>query len=341
MRFTNKQKQLLYYELAKFVKSGFGFEKACEVIAELPASPASHRIFCESIINSLKDKKTVGQAIEDIPLNISNLEINIISSGEKAGLLEQSFKHLEQHYRLAVETRAKILKGLAYPIVLLHFGAILGLVAVSFIGSWSPGAEQGAVTANLKKGLILIILVYASVVAVGIFFVWLYKHAKTSSTADRLLNWVPLLGKTRKNLAMARFCEVFQMGLLSGQKIDQCLEFAGGSSASGRLLIASLQGAEKAKLGGTLVSALESETGIFPADFVRSVGNAELAGVLDEDFSRWTEYYRISAVESVERLAEWAPRLFYWAVMLVVGFIIIKMALAYQGLILNWTEQLQ
>ncbi len=341
MRFTNKQKQLLYFELAKFVRSGFGFEKACEVIAELPGSPATHRIFCETVINSLKDKKTVGQAIEDIPLNISNLEINIITSGERAGLLEQSFKHLEQHYRLAVETRAKILKGLTYPVVLLHFGAILGLVAVSFISSWSPGSEEGVVAVNLQKGLIFIILVYVGVIALGVYFVWLSKRAKISSSADRLLNWIPLLGITRKNLAMARFCEVFQMGLLSGQKIDQCLLFAGGSSASGRLLIASQQGAEKTKQGGTLLSALESEAGVFPPDFVRSVGNAEIAGVLDEDFSRWTEYYRISAVESVERLADWAPRLFYWVVMLVVAFIIIKMALAYQGLILNWTEQLQ
>ncbi len=87
--------------------------------------------------------------------------------------------------------------------------------------------------------------------------------------------------------------------------------------------------------------AEQSTKGAFPDDFLRSVGNAELAGVLDEDFVRWTEYYRLTAIELVERLADWAPKLFYWAVMLVVAFIIIKMALGYQGLILNWSEQLK
>lgn len=341
MRFSNKQKQLLYFELAKFVRSGFGFEKACEVIVELPGSPACHRVFCGSIINGLGNKKTVAQSVKEIPLNISELEINIISSGEAAGLLEQSFKHLEQHFKLAVETRSKILKGLSYPVVLLHFGVILGLVAISVIGTWSPDAKQDGIGENMKIGLALIICAYLATAAMAGFIGWFTKKAKSSATADYLVNHIPLVGKTRKNLAMARFCEVFHMGLKSGQKMDECLKYAGGSSASGQILQASLVGAEKIKTGETLVSALQSVAGIFPGDFLRSVGNAELAGVLDEDFVRWTEYYRLTALESVERLADWAPRLFYWAVMLVVAFIIIKMALAYQGLILDWTEQLQ
>ena len=341
MRFSNKQKQLLYFELAKFVRSGFGFEKACEVIVELPGSPACHRVFCESIIKSLENKKTVGQAVAQIPLNITELEINIITSGENAGLLEQSFKHLEQHFKLAVETRSRMLKGLSYPILLLHFGVILGIVAISVIGTWSPDSKQGGIGENLKSGLLLILGAYLMVAAWVGFFIWLFRRAKTSATADYLLNWAPLVGKTRKNLAMARFCEVFHMGLRSGQKMDQCLMYAGGSSSSGQILKASSLGVEKIKAGETLASAMQSVAGTFPGDFWRSVQNAELAGVLDEDFIRWTEYYRLTAVESVERLADWAPRIFYWAVMLVVAFIIIKMALAYQGLILDWTEMLQ
>ena len=34
MKFSNKQKYLLYFELAKFVRSGFGFENACELWAD-------------------------------------------------------------------------------------------------------------------------------------------------------------------------------------------------------------------------------------------------------------------------------------------------------------------
>ena len=140
---------------------------------------------------------------------------------------------------------------------------------------------------------------------------------------------------------MSRFCEVFHMALRSGQKIDKCLVYAGGSSTSGLILKASHKGAETVRKGDTLAGALQAFPRTFPGEFARSIANAELAGVLDEDFSRWTEYYRNSAVDSVERLAEWAPRLFYWAVLLVVGTIVVRMGMAYAGMLqgmLQWSE---
>ena len=80
----------------------------------------------------------------------------------------------------------------------------------------------------------------------------------------------------------------------------------------------------------------------FPADFQRSIANAELAGVLDEDFQRWADYYRQTAGEAVARLAEWSPRLFYWGVLIFVALVVIRMAMAYRGLLegyLDWSEQ--
>jgi type II secretory pathway component PulF len=131
------------------------------------------------------------------------------------------------------------------------------------------------------------------------------------------------------------------MALRSGQKMDKCLSYAGGSSASGLILRASQKGAETIMQGATLASTLQAYPKTYPGDFRRSLANAELAGVLDEDFQRWTEYYRSSAVESVERLAEWAPRLFYWAVLVGVGYIVIRMGVAYTGMlqgIMDWGD---
>lgn len=342
MKFSNKQKQLLYFELAKFVRSGFGFENACEALLDQPGVPADHRTFCKYVLEGIKNKKTVGQSIADLPLNISPLEINMIQAGESAGLLEKSFEHLEKHFKLIVETRKKIIKGLTYPLLLLHVGAVFGLVAIGVITAWNPEVQEGAIRENIQKGLIGIVCIYLVAGALLIWFVWLNRRAKTYPTPDRLLNKVPLLGSMRKNLALARFCEVFHMCLKSAQKIDQCLINAGSSSTSGLIYQAAKKGAESVKKGETLNQALMNQGSVFPADFIRSVGNAEMAGVLDEDFMRWLEYYRQSAVESVERVAEWVPKIFYWGVLAAVAFIIIRMALAYQQLIqgvLSWGDR--
>lgn len=342
MRFSNKQKYLLYAELAKFVRSGFGFENACEAIIRQAGVPVCHRKFCLGVQEGLRNKKTLGQAVADLPLDISQIEINLIKVGEESGLLEQSFQHLEQHFKMALESSQKIRKGLAYPIVLLHGGIIMGLVAIPLMASWNPLAKEGAAWDSLKAGILVLLAFYIGIALVIALFVYLLKHSRISSACDRFLNKIPLLGTMRHSLAMSRFCEVFHMALKSGQKMDRALYYAGVSSSSGQLMVASCAGSEKLKQGQSLAVTFAGQTEVFPEDFRRSIANAELAGVLDEDFDRWRDYYRKSAHDSVDRLTEWAPRIFYWLVLLVVAFIMVRMGLAYRGLLenyLNWSDQ--
>ncbi len=342
MRFSNKQKYLLYAELAKFVRSGFGFENACKAITEQAGVPVCHRVYCLGVQKGLRNKKTLGQAVADLPLDITQIEINLIKAGEDAGLLEQSFQHLEQHFKMALESRQKIRKGLAYPIVLLHGGIIMGLVAVPLMASWNPMAKETAAWDSLKFGFLMVVAFYIAIAMVITLFAYLLKRSRVSSACDCYLNKIPLLGNMRRSLAMSRFCEVFHMALKSGQKMDRALYYAGASSGSGQLMLASCTGSKKLKQGLSLAETLAGQTGVYPEDFRRSIANAELAGVLDEDFGRWRDYYRKAAHESVDRLTEWAPRIFHWLVLLVVAFIIIRMAIAYRGLLenyLNWSDQ--
>lgn len=342
MQFSTKNKQTLYFELEKFVRSGFGFDKACEAILAQPGIPVCHRVFCTAILDGLETKKTIGQAIAGAPLNISPLEINLVAAGEEAGMLEQSFGHLARHFQRAVETRRKILRGLAYPIVLLHAAAVLGIAAVSLLSAWNPQAPPGAGWRSFTTGVTLVFGLYIGAVFSSVLLAWWIRRAKSSPLASRLLSLIPLLGVTFSHLAMSRFCEVFHMALRSGKKIDHCLRSAGRASESGAILSASERGATLTAQGASLAEAMAAEPDSFPADFRRSIANAELAGVLDEDFQRWADYYRQAAGEAVERLAEWSPRLFYWGVLIFVALVVIRMAMAYRGLLegyLDWSEQ--
>jgi hypothetical protein len=57
------------------------------------------------------------------------------------------------------------------------------------------------------------------------------------------------------------------------------------------------------------------------------------SGVLDRELAEWGRYYSESAGEAMEQLAEWAPKLFYWGILLFVGALIIRAGLAYRDLI--------
>ncbi len=342
MKLSANHKQSLYSELEKFVRSGFGFDKACEAILNQAGAPFGHRAFCSAILEGLNQKKTIAEAMADTSLNISPLELNLVIAGEEAGMLEQSFAHLARHFKSQLQTRRKILKALLYPVILLHAGAILGTLAISMLSAWNPQAQAGAGWRSFTTGVILILACYLIALCGTLLFVWWMRRAKTSARADRLLTWIPILGPAWKNLALARFCEVFQISLCSGKKIDRCLGFASRASESGAILAAGEGAASSVAEGGSLAQALPSQHSPFPADFSRSIANAELAGVLDEDFERWSDYYREAAVESVNRLVEWCPRLFYWGTLLVVALVIFRMAMAYRGLLegyLQWSDQ--
>jgi len=342
MKFSANHKQSLYFELEKFVRSGFGFDKACEAILDQPGAPASHRVYCSAILDGLDQKKTIAQAMATTPLNISPLELNLVTAGEQAGMLEQSFAHLARHFQGLLQTRRKILKALAYPVVLLHAGAILGTLVISMLSAWNPQAQAGAGWRSFTTGVLLILTCYLVAVSGTLLMAWWMRRAKISALADRFLVCIPILGPAWKNLALARFCEVFHMSLCAGKKIDCCLRSASRACESGAILAAGESGAKRIAEGTSLAQALPPPPSPFPPDFSRSIANAELAGVLDEDFKRWSDYYRQAAVESVHRLVEWCPRLFYWGALVVVALVILRMAMAYRGLLegyLQWSDQ--
>jgi len=342
MKFSKKQKQLLYYEFAKFVGSGFGFEKACETIIVQPGAESIQVEFCQGVLISLKKGQTVAQAVASLPLNISTIEVKMIEAGEQAGLLERSFENLSQHFKLAIETGAKIKKGVAYPLIMLNVAILLALLSISMMATWSPDAKEGSGWESFRVGLVIVVVLYLLTIGIITFFIQQLKRAGVSVISDRWMSYIPLLGKMRNSLAMGRFCEVFHMSLNSGQKMDRSLSMAGASSGSACIFQASEFGSKKLNLGESLSATLADQTAVFPADFCRSINNAELAGVLDEDFARWADYYTKSANDDADRLAQWAPRLFYWLVLIIVGLLVIRIGLSYRTLLesyLHWNEQ--
>jgi hypothetical protein len=60
---------------------------------------------------------------------------------------------------------------------------------------------------------------------------------------------------------------------------------------------------------------------------------AEESGQLDRELAEWGRYYSESAGEAMDLLAEWAPKLFYWGILLLVAAMIIRAAMAYRDLI--------
>ncbi|MFV1995314.1 MAG: type II secretion system F family protein [Verrucomicrobiales bacterium] len=169
------------------------------------------------------------------------------------------------------------------------------------------------------RGVILaLVAVYAVVFVFYRVGTWLGERGRHEEAPDRRLRGIPIVGKVRQKLAMARFCKVFHIYLLAAYPISRGLRSAGEAAQSGVLEAASDLAAEAVVRGCTLSEAVE-DAADFPIEFVQGLATAEQTGTLDEELETWTRVFHQEAMDALRLAASWIPRIVY---VVVAGFVI-------------------
>lgn len=338
-----KARAFLYAELAKFAHAGFGIDKACESILEQSRSDATAREICRAILEGTRAGKSMADSLateEQFP--ISDLEIAMLDAAERGGQLERGFRHLAEHFRQEEEARRRIRRALIYPLVVLHLALFVGIGMTTVMGAlgaslsgWNGGGESFDWKASLLTSLAWVAVGYGIAILVIVAWRHFSKAACRSASVEAALQRIPLAGPVREARGLARFCEVLHLYLLSGQRMDLGWEKAGQASQSGRLREYSAKTAPLLAAGESVGTVAGLSEGALPSDLVRGLASADLAGALDRETAQWAETYRQTSAENVERLAEWAPKFFYWMVLIFAGWMIIRAALSYFGMLNN------
>lgn len=114
---------------------------------------------------------------------------------------------------------------------------------------------------------------------------------------------------------------------------------AGRASGTGRIRKASRTGAGSVAGGDLLATAIyTSPGGHFPTS---SSAGSQQPRNQGNWIARWRsgrDFFSESAAEAMDQLGEWTPKLFYWVVLLLVAWLIIRGALAYRDLLMNLIE---
>jgi type II secretory pathway component PulF len=336
-KLSSKAKSRIYANLEKYARSGMGMEKACQSLLDQPRLSGAERQIYEGTLSGIQQGKSIGDALGGSSSAVSPLEHEVVSASEEGGQLEKGFRHLSAYFIRIDRTRRKILKGLTYPLILIHLAVPVSTLAITVFSGFRM--DGSATTINYRdaflqsgKTMLLVYLIIALCIA---GFLFLTKAARTSSGIDRFLGMIPLVGKARRSVAMERFSQVFEIFLLSGKKMSDSLDGAGRASGSGMILHGASKGAGIVAGGDPLATAIYASPQAFPRDFARGIAAAEESGQLDRELGEWGRFYSDSAAEAMDQLAEWTPKLFYWGILLLVAALIIRSALAYFGMIQN------
>ena len=314
---TTRQRAQLFHELAKLIRAGLHVDRSVALLLEQEPD-AQVRPWLSGVQRGLDAGLGLAESVRK-HTDAVPLETSLLAAGEHGGRLEAACEHLARYYELRQKSRDKAVGALVYPFILLHLGLVLPDVPDLILGQVSA---LGLLTKLCVTWLLLGGLVFVAWTAV--------RHAVTSTAVDAALNRVPLVGSVRRHWALARFCQVFHTGLLAAFNMSETLQLAGDASQSALLRAAGRRAATRIESGETLAASLKAAAA-FPRTFLQSVATAEQAGTLDLEMDRWATAEAELAARAQDRLAEWLPRLFYFAVVIYVAARIIGMVGGYYG----------
>jgi type II secretory pathway component PulF len=331
MKWTYAQRHFLYAEMEKMLRSGFGVDQSCRALLKQKLPPAS-TAFLQGMVEELERGNSIAESVSHLPLDLTDLERSMITAGERGGKLEQAFGHLSEYFGVLHDTQQRVRQAMVYPVLLLHAGVLLPSIPKVIM-------SQGQVS-FLELAVMPLLALYAVAIVVILLLRGLMDKAQTEPGADALLRRIPFVGKAREALAMGRFCRVFYMQLLAAISMSESVKAAGAAAQSGMIGEAAERVGERIVAGEALGPSLLEEPA-FPVSFTTSMNTAEAAGTLDDDLGRWAIAYRDTAVSALDQAGQWYPKVFYVAVVVLVGWQILSVGLTYNRLIEGTIEQLE
>lgn len=324
------QKHLFYAEMAKLLEAGFGIREAADVLYE-NGLPKAQLALLEELHRGLKNGKSIADSLGGNRAIVSDLERSIMVAGERGGRLASAMQHLADYFGMLASARSEALKSLVHPILVLHLGIFIGTVPTAMVA----GGKTMAQTAGSFFTTLLIAYVLAFLLFIGIRAV--LHAARTSAALDRSMRRIPLLGKTRNQMAMAGFCKVYHTCLLAGLPMRETMERAADASQSGMIREAARRLQKTLAEGGPLGPGMIAEPA-FPKAFARSYSTGEAAGTLDRDLANWSNIFQTGTENGIKILAAVFPRILYFMVLAYVAWRIVGFYDSYYGTLLKELE---
>lgn len=318
------KKHFFYLEIAKLLAAGFDIRKAAAAMSATGLAPAEQAML-EKMTAGLDAGRTITESLTADSAQFSELERNIISAGERSGQMAPAFQHLADYFGMMAAARRKMLRGMMYPVFVLHLGVMVATAAVPLIQGESPS--------TIVRPLIFTLLgIYITILLLIIGSKALLKAAAKNARLDGFIHALPIVGKARRSLAMARFTTVYHISLLAGLNMHETVRTSTAAAHSGLIRAAGCKVAETAAAGQPLGPAF-IKSGGFPNAFARSYATAEESGTLDVDLARWAHVFHQDAEQATEAFGVALSKLAYALVVIFVGWKIISFFTSYMDVL--------
>ena len=327
-------------KLATLLRSGLPLAKALALLIDT----TSHQPMREVIRAVLKDVsagKSFAEALAKHPKVFERLYVNMVRTGEAAGVLEQILENVRDFLQKRAELKSFLISSLIYPSILAFTGAGTVAVLVFFVlprfqkvfeqvGQELPYITQLMVdiTSFLSTWKwVLAILVVGSVVG---FKRWV-------ETPEGRLQWdtfklkLPVLGTIFTEIEVNRFSRTLGILLNSSVSLLDSMSIV-RELVENKVFYIAMEPIVKGIKNGDGMSGPMVQSGVFPKMAVQLVTVGEETGTLGDMFTKIANIYQNNLEKTIKRVLAMFEPIMILVMFVIVGFIVAAMLMAVTSL---------
>ncbi|HEY3246329.1 MAG TPA: type II secretion system F family protein [Phycisphaerae bacterium] len=262
-------------QLASLAQAGIALDEGLAQLARDVESPRLRR-WINGLVEDIRQGKSLDQAVAAREQHLPILYSNTLRAGMESGQLSATLLNLNQHLRLAGNTRRIIWETAAYPILV----GIVALTVVSvFFGFVVPQFKDIFLDFNTQLPVMTQMLLdiadhYVQILAALItlilmlMLIWRLLRAGAHGRALResiVLN-VPVVGPVYRSSLLARFLHSVASAVASGIALPRAIRLGSSATGSGLLTSDAEHLASEVERGESIFAANQS-TRLIPSLF--------------------------------------------------------------------------
>ncbi len=311
LRITARTMNFFLLQLSSLITAG------CPLIMSLHAlhrqtPTGALKELLKDLTGKIESGKSFSEALKAHRKVFSNLFITMVEVGEIGGILGEILERYAYIHDTMYRLRAKIIKSMIYPALLLAFTALVAWVLLAYVfpvlieklqlsGEALPLPTQIVLmVSNLISGHTLLII---STIALAIFGFALLKRSRTGARwISRITISIPLVGTIFQQMELSLFARVLGTLLKCGVPILTSLHAV--EKALGNVIYkeALNQVREAVSRGESLTQAISKYPDLFPESIVLMADVGERSGNIGEMLEKAGIIYERDTETTIETL---------------------------------------
>jgi len=334
-RLSMKMLSVFSRQMGVMLEAGLPIRRALATV-ERGARPGQKQLY-QRLGNRLENGQTFSEAMERENRAFPELYLRLARVGETVGGLDRVMKRLADYYEFVRKLWVQLLLKLIWPAIeywgLVFVIAILVYVRAYFQQTMGPGLQatgpQGDPLSSALTVLYIGIAVFCA--PIGLYFLATRVFGGSRAVHEFAIH-VPLLGPIIRTVAIARFSWAMELMTTAGVRILDAIQWSLEATTNKAYSSRAPGIIQRVEAGTRLHEALRA-TGLFPDDYTEMVAVSEESGSMPDIFARLARHYFEKMDAALKALATAAFWLIWILVASVIVYVIIRVALAYVGMI--------